>query len=474
MSLPRTPVSVTPPNVKVNSGASPSLQTHPTTPPPQPPQPEPPDKATASSLSTSQDLDPSKMLPQSFFDTVLGSGTKRKAYSLTKLKEIMNQIKIYCKDNHSLPLPSNFSSEVAHYVSLDPITHQILLDHIKENPLQIFSFTKEKLCADKNIKDDSFIFWADQLWFRKHQLSAPLFEISSKFMQLTTTEVDQLLNKFTRDLRNYPQTFLTYKGKSFRINRASINSLLDKINQDSTEINLPDYISSFFYFLYNFLQTHDDKFDEQHCIDIFMQISRQFKSFFELDDPTWNEIFTSAQFTNSFKFIADNHLFSAYAKVISHPYQDLKLTLLRDLSNIKQHTFDYSFFITQESDFSSDTDIFDEEQQKMLPPLIQELMFSEKQLNLGSGKQVRFTPLIQEVRSLHISDSNTPNSSFQSQTPPDQFPASAPQFRRGRSGGFPVGGGGGSDPDGPGGHDPGGGGPSYPNSGGGGGGPPKP
>ena len=101
----------------------------------------------------------------------------------------------------------------------------------------------------------------------------------------------------------------------------------------------------------------------------------------------------------------------------------------------------------------------------LLPPLIQELMFSEKQLSLGSGKQVRFkpAPLIHEVRSLHISDSppgaassdfskeevgysSTPTG-IQSQTQPGQFTVSAPQSRRGRS---PPGGGGGDGSDDPG------------------------
>ena len=164
------------------------------------------------------------------------------------------------------------------------------------------------------MKEDSFIFWADQLWYRKHQLSIPLFEIATKYMQLSTTEVDQLLNKFTKDLRNFPLTFLTYREKSFRINRGSVNNVMEKINQDATEIDLPEYISSFFYFLYNFLQTNDDHFDEKHCTDIFTQLSRQFQTYFELDDHTWREIFISAQFSDSFKFITENYLFSSFAK----------------------------------------------------------------------------------------------------------------------------------------------------------------
>ena len=463
MSLPRTPsADAKTVNDSPNIGASPTLQSHP---PPKIP-PEPPDRKsplpTAPPLDrTKSDLDPNSFLPQSFFD-IIGSGTKKRAYSLAKLKEILDQVKINCKENHILPLPAVFASEVAHYFPLDPITHQTLLDHIKENPLQIFSFSKDKLCADKKMKEDSFIFWADQLWYRKHQLSVPLFEIATKYMQLPTTEVDLLFNKFTKDLRNFPQTFLTYREKSFRINRASVNKLMDKINQDATEIDLPEYLSSFFYFLYNFLQTNDDHFDEKHCTDIFMQLSRQFKTYFELDDHTWREIFVTAQFSDSFKFITQNHLFSSFAKVISHPYQELKLTLLRDLSNIKQHSFNYNFFISKENDFSNDTAIFDEDQQKMLPPLIQELIFSEDQLSLGSGKQVRFkpAPLIHEVRSLHISDnpplgatasdfskgevnySSTPTGNVQSQTQPGQFTVSTqPKSRRGSSS---AGGGGGA------------------------------
>ena len=159
MSLTRTPTTDAKTVNPSSIGASPTLQTHPQThPPPPPPPPEPPDrKLTASPLATNSDLDPNKLLPQAFFDKI-GSGTKRKAYSLAKLKEILNQVKINCRENHTLPLPAIFASEVAHYFSLDPITHQTLLDHIKDNPLQIFSFSKDKLCADKNMKDDSFIF----------------------------------------------------------------------------------------------------------------------------------------------------------------------------------------------------------------------------------------------------------------------------------------------------------------------------
>ena len=230
---------------------------------------------------------------------------------------------------------------------------------------------------------------------------------------------------------------------------------MEKINHDANEMNLQEYITSFFYFIYNFLQTNDDHFNETHCTDIFLQLSRQFQTYFELDDHTWREIFISAQFSDSFKFITENYLFSSFAKVISHPYQELKLTLLRDLSNIKQHTFNYNFFITKESNSPNDTAIFDEDQQKMLPPLIHELMFSEKQLSLGSGKQVRFkpAPLIHEVNSLKISDSPPSYSStptgIQSQTQPGQSPVSVPQSRRGRSK-SPPGGGGGDGSDDPG------------------------
>ena len=75
MSLPRTPADK---NVKpTNLGASPTL------PPNLPPEPKPPDKSKSPVPTTSQsDLDPSKMLPQSFFDTVIGSGTKKRAHFL--------------------------------------------------------------------------------------------------------------------------------------------------------------------------------------------------------------------------------------------------------------------------------------------------------------------------------------------------------------------------------------------------------
>ena len=239
MSLTRTPTDAKTVN-SPNIGARPTLQTHP---PPKIP-PEPPDRKsplpTAPPLTTNSDLDPNSLLPQTFFDTVVGSGTKKKAYSLKQLKEILDKVKINCKEKHILPLPSNFASEVAHYFPIDPTTHQTLLDHIKDNPLQIFSFSKDKLSPDKKIKEDSFIFWADQLWYRKHQLSVPLFEIAHKYMQLPTAEVDLLLNKFTKDLRNFPQTFLSYKEKPYRINRASVNNLMEKINSDANEMNLSE------------------------------------------------------------------------------------------------------------------------------------------------------------------------------------------------------------------------------------------
>ena len=81
MSLTRTPTAAKTVN-SPNIGASPTLQTHP---PPKIP-PEPPDRKsplpTAPPLTTNSDLDPNTILPQAFFDTVVGSGTKKKAYSL--------------------------------------------------------------------------------------------------------------------------------------------------------------------------------------------------------------------------------------------------------------------------------------------------------------------------------------------------------------------------------------------------------
>ena len=74
-----------------------------------------------------------------------------------------------------------------------------------------------------------------------------------------------------------------------------------------------------------------------------MQLSQQFKTYFELDDHTWREIFVNAQFSDSFKFITQNYLFSSFAKVISHPYQELKLTLLREGFKKKNNNF-YGIF----------------------------------------------------------------------------------------------------------------------------------
>ena len=129
-----------------------------------------------------------------------------------------------CKESNILPLLPSFALEVGHYMTLDETTRQTLNDHIKSNPFQLFSFNKDKIITDKSIQDESFLFWGDQLWFRKHQLSLPLFEVATKFMTLPTSEIDAILSKFFKDLQNFQQTFLTYKQKHLGlIEQVSIN-----------------------------------------------------------------------------------------------------------------------------------------------------------------------------------------------------------------------------------------------------------
>ena len=88
---------------------------------------------------------------------------------------------------------------------------------------------------------------------------------------------------------------------------------MEKINSDANEMTLSTYITSYFYFIYNFLQSNDDNFNETYCVDIFFQMSKQFQTYFEIDETTWREMFTCTQFSDAFKFITDNNLFSVYS-----------------------------------------------------------------------------------------------------------------------------------------------------------------
>ena len=161
---------------------------------------------------------------------------------LASVSKQLNEYKV-------LPLPENYARELSHGVDIDSLAIQKIVDQTKINPFTYFRFT-ENVSTEKVPSDESFIYFVGQLFFNRHQLAAPLFELAAKYNSLPVSDVDTLLSKFAKDMKNYSNTFITYKNMPFRINRAHINQLLDKITNAplSESASIHEYISSFFLF----------------------------------------------------------------------------------------------------------------------------------------------------------------------------------------------------------------------------------
>ena len=152
--------------------------------------------------------------------------------------------------------------------------------------------------------------------------------MAAKYNTLPVAEVDTILTKFAKDLKNYPNTFIMYKSKEYRINKAHLNKVLDKITHPphSETASIDDFISSFFYFVFCFLQTNDKDFSlGPELQNTFLEMEKLFKDFIGIDNDYWKQIFENADFSSSFQFIRELNLFPTYSRVFTDPYKDLKM-----------------------------------------------------------------------------------------------------------------------------------------------------
>ena len=226
------------------------------------------------------------------------------------------------------PIREPFSREIAHSLELDPISLQQVVDMHKVNPFACFTFNAATVIPEKDQPNDSFIFFGGQLFFKKHQLSWPLFELVAKHNSLPIAEVDTLLAKFIEYIRNYPYSFILYKNKEYRLNKAHINKLLDQISMPplSEAVHVDDYITSFFFFIFNYFKTNDADFTlGSELKSTFLEIQDMFKNYIGITDDLWVRIFENADFNTSFQLIQDLNLFPIYSHVSLWQIKNLRL-----------------------------------------------------------------------------------------------------------------------------------------------------
>ena len=101
------------------------------------------------------------------------SGIKRKTYSLSKISEVLASVSKQLNEYKVLPLPENYARELSHGVDIDSLAIQKIVDQTKINPFTYFTFT-ENVSTEKVPSDESFIYFGGQLFFNRHQLSAPI------------------------------------------------------------------------------------------------------------------------------------------------------------------------------------------------------------------------------------------------------------------------------------------------------------
>ena len=119
-----------------------------------------------------------------------------------------------------------------------------------DSPFSEIQLNTSGYMAEGSEPDETFLFFFNQLWSSKHQLSFPLFKIVREYKQMTMLEILETLKEFSHSLKMYQSSFFLYKYKSFRFNRYNIYTILDKITSESllSQGELFQFVTSFFHF----------------------------------------------------------------------------------------------------------------------------------------------------------------------------------------------------------------------------------
>ena len=258
-----------------------------------------------------------------------------------------------------LPLFSPWSNEVSHYLTLKNED----MDRIaKTAPFSEIQLNTSGYMAENSEPDETFLFFFNQLWSSKHQLSFPLFEIVREYKQMAITEILESLKKFSHNLKMYQTSFFLYKYQSFRFNRYNIYQILDKITSESllSQGKLFKFVTSFFHFLFLATAKNDPDFSIDHIeMAVFKEIAEVVKEYLGISDEVFRSWFQEADFSQTREFINILDIFHLYSTALTHPFLDIQKLKLRTIDQVfdTDLEFSFSFFIDEPDQFSDSEDL---------------------------------------------------------------------------------------------------------------------
>ena len=184
-------------------------------------------------------------------------------YDKVSLTKTLRDLELNLERTKVLPLMAPFGAELSNGISLTPTEIQFLLEHQTRWPLTLFEKTSEGVKVVEEKSSTTFIYFGGQPFFVSHQLATYLFDVASDFGNTPGPTVDLILSQFHNDLRRYPQTFLVYKGKDYRINLSHVNKLLNFTSTHELQPNR--VVFSYLVFVYSFLKQTDPDFGGKTC-----------------------------------------------------------------------------------------------------------------------------------------------------------------------------------------------------------------
>ena len=178
-----------------------------------------------------------------------------KHHTFDEISTIMKELQINVLNNKILPYNSYFQQELSNSIVLDDISIQLIQSHIFKNPLQFFTLSNGDIVPITNPTNNCFIFFANQIFYYKHFMSEPLFNLAFNFEKMTKQEVKDLTFTFIKNLRQFPYTYIQYKDFTIKVNKQHLTSAVEDLLK--TPLRIDNLIVILFTFLYTFFKQAD-------------------------------------------------------------------------------------------------------------------------------------------------------------------------------------------------------------------------
>ena len=117
-------------------------------------------------------------------------GSTSKSYSKSNLITLLKDLESSLLTSKILPLKQPFGNELSNNIILDSDSIQTISDHQPVDPLQFFEITSDETIVQSRITNQTYISFANQLFFIKHLLSEPLFSSATQYQSMSCQEVD--------------------------------------------------------------------------------------------------------------------------------------------------------------------------------------------------------------------------------------------------------------------------------------------